>query len=241
MSEALRLDKYLSNMGLGTRTQVKKLLKSNEVIVDGEIIKDPAYKVTPGKNIIKAVGQNIHYQKYIYLMMNKPAGYISATEDEKEETVLDLIDDSYTHYSPFPVGRLDKDTEGLLLLTNDGKLAHHLTSPKHKIGKIYYAIIEGEVTEADIIAFSAGVVLDDGYKTLPAKLTIIKSGEYSEIKVMIYEGKYHQVKRMFEAVSKRVKYLKRIQMGSIPLDEELELGQYRELRNDELVSLKTHC
>ncbi len=172
-------------------------------------------------------------------MMNKPEGYLSATEDGRGETVVDLIGPDYNFFELFPVGRLDKDTEGLLVLTNDGKAAHDLLSPKKHVPKTYYADILGKVTEADGERFKQGVMLDD-YKTMPADLVILESNEEtSKILLTIYEGKFHQVKRMFEIVGKKVTYLKRVQMGQLKLDETLPLGSYRELTDKELEALQT--
>jgi 16S rRNA pseudouridine516 synthase len=170
-------------------------------------------------------------------MMNKPQGVISATEDKYDQTVIDLLDPEFQHFEPFPVGRLDKDTEGFLLLTNDGKLTHNLLSPKKGVPKTYYAHIEGIVTADDCERFAEGVLLDDGYLTKPGQLKILKSDEVSEIELTITEGKFHQVKRMFESVDKRVVYLKRISMGPLLLDETLPLGTYRELTEQELLLL----
>lgn len=233
-----RLDKVLGNLGYGTRKEVKALAKKGEVTVNGTIVKDSAQHVDPEKDIIEVSGEKIFYRKYIYVMLNKPQGVISATEDDYEETVIDLLETDLAVFKPAPVGRLDKDTEGLLLLTNDGELNHMLLSPKRHVPKRYYATIEGRVTEKDIEEFKKGVVLDDGYKTLPAELFILESDENSEIEVILYEGKYHQVKRMFEAVGKKVTYLKRISMGPLKLDASLELGEYRELTEEELDSLR---
>ncbi|WLR50289.1 pseudouridine synthase [Bacillus tianshenii] len=230
----MRIDKVLSNMGFGSRKEVKKLLKGGTVKVDGDVVKDAKAQVDPEKCLITVHGEEVEYREYIYLMMNKPQGVISATEDNAQETVVDLLEMEDLIFEPFPVGRLDKDTVGLLLLTNDGKLAHQLLSPKKHVQKVYYAKIDGEVTEKDVEKFQQGVTLDDGYVTKPAELTILKSGEQSEIEVMITEGKFHQVKRMFEAVDKRVTFLMRIKMGSLPLDETLSLGEYRELTEEEL-------
>lgn len=234
----MRIDKLLSNQGFGSRKEVKKLLKEGHVTVNGEIIKDGKTHIDPYNDEIYVFSEKIEYRKFIYLMMNKPSGYISATEDEWKETVLDLLDLDFLVYRPFPVGRLDKDTEGLLLLTNDGKLAHQLLSPKKEVPKTYFATVKGVVTEDDIKKFSEGVQLDDGYITKPGELKILKSGPFSDVEVTITEGKYHQVKRMFQAVNKRVVYLKRISMGLLELDESLELGSYRELTNEELELLK---
>jgi 16S rRNA pseudouridine516 synthase len=171
-------------------------------------------------------------------MLNKPGGYLSATEDSVQETVIDLLEMEDAVYKPFPVGRLDKDTEGLLLLTNDGQLSHQLLSPKKHVPKTYYATILGKVTEEDAAAFKQGVELDDGYITKPASLVILSADEQSEIHITITEGKFHQVKRMFEAVGKKVTYLKRISMGPLLLDESLELGEYRELTEEEVEALQ---
>lgn len=234
----MRIDKLLANIGYGTRKEVKKMLKTGAVLVNEHAVKDAKAHVDPIKDRVTVHGELVEYKEFIYLMMNKPPGVISATEDNFQETVIDLLSAEHAAYEPFPVGRLDKDTEGLLLITNDGKLTHKLLSPKKHVPKLYFAVIEGMVTEKDIAAFRNGVTFDDGYLTKPAELQILKSGETSEIEISIMEGKFHQVKRMFEAVGKRVNYLKRISMGSLELDEELELGTYRELTVDELEGLQ---
>jgi 16S rRNA pseudouridine516 synthase len=233
----LRIDKMLANMNFGSRKEVKTLLKKGSVTVNGEVVKDAKIHVDADLDDILVYGEKLAYTEFIYLMMNKPDGVISATEDVVHRTVLDLLDGEDRVFEPFPVGRLDKDTEGLLLLTNDGKLAHRLLSPKKHVPKTYYAKVDGLVTEADQQAFSEGVELDDGYVTKPAQLSILTSDEVSEIELTITEGKYHQVKRMFEAVGKRVVYLKRIRMGSLPLDERLSLGDYRHLTGEEIKNL----
>ncbi|BDG37174.1 pseudouridine synthase [Saccharococcus caldoxylosilyticus] len=234
----LRIDKMLANMGYGTRKEVKKMLKSGVVKIDGVVVKDPKTQVNPTEQVITVWGEEVEYKEFIYLMMNKPPGVISATEDMVEETVIDLLEEEDRVFLPFPVGRLDKDTEGLLLLTNDGQLAHQLLSPKKHVPKTYFAVIDGAVTEEDVAAFRRGVVLDDGYKTKPAELVILKSGLRSDVEVTITEGKFHQIKRMFRAVGKRVVYLKRIQMGPLVLDPSLDVGQYRELTDEEVEMLK---
>lgn len=234
----MRLDKLLSNMGYGSRKEVKQLLKQKAVTVDGMHVKDAAMHVDPDQQDVSVYDERVIYTEFVYYMMNKPPGVISATEDAREATVLDLLEPLHQHFEPFPVGRLDKDTEGLLLLTNDGTLTHNLLSPKKHVPKVYYAQIEGVVTEADGEVFARGVELDDGYVTKPGKLVILKSAEHSEIELMIQEGKFHQVKRMFEAVGKRVTYLKRLSMGSLKLDESLDLGEYRELTPEELSVLQ---
>lgn len=234
-----RLDKVLSNLGYGSRKEIKALVKSGEVEVDGNIAKNSDMKVDPEKVRIKVWGEEINYRKYIYIMMNKPAGVVSATFDNYDETVIDLLEPEHAAFNPFPVGRLDKDTEGLLLITNDGELNHRLTSPKWHVDKLYYAEIDKTVDEKDMDAFEKGITLDDGYKCLPANLKVISANEDgSEVYVTIQEGKFHQVKRMFESRDKKVVYLKRISMGEIALDEELEEGQYRELSQEEIEILK---
>ncbi|MBD1380194.1 pseudouridine synthase [Metabacillus arenae] len=234
----MRIDKLLSNTGYGTRKEVKKLLKSGAVKVDETVIKDAKKQVDPSGHIVTVYGEIVRYKEFVYLMMNKPPGYISATEDATQQTVLDILEPEDAVLKPFPVGRLDKDTEGLLLLTNDGQLAHQLLSPKKHVPKTYFAIIDGLVTDSDVKAFKEGVLLDDGYMTKPAILKILKGENQSEIEVTISEGKYHQVKRMFEAVRKKVVYLKRISMGNLVLHEDLELGEYRELTDEEVDILR---
>lgn len=234
----MRIDKFLSNMGFGSRKDVKVLLKSKAVEVNGEVVRDAKQHVDEAADLITVAGEKVDYTEFIYLMMNKPPGVISATEDKYDETVIDLLGDEERHFEPFPVGRLDKDTEGLLLLTNDGKLAHELLSPKKHVAKTYYARIDGVVTEEDDEAFRNGVILDDGYQTKEAFLKILKSGVESEIELTITEGKFHQVKRMFESVGKTVIYLKRLSMGSLELDSDLKLGEYRYLTEEELTGLK---
>jgi 16S rRNA pseudouridine516 synthase len=236
----LRIDKMLANIGYGSRKEVKQLLKSGAVKVDDVVVKDPKQHVDTSIQTVTLNGDTIEYKEFIYLMMNKPQGVLSATEDSNTDTVIDLLELEDQVYEPFPVGRLDKDTEGLLLITNDGQLAHRLLSPKKHVPKTYFAVIDGEVTEDDIRSFANGVTLDDGYETKPGDLKIIKSGIRSDIELTITEGKFHQVKRMFEAVGKRVVYLKRISMGPLPLDETLELGEYRELTDEEVELLREY-
>lgn len=236
----MRIDKLLANLGFGSRKEVKKLLKDGAVKVNDMVVKDAKQHVDPINENVTLNGDRIEYKEFIYLMMNKPPGVLSATEDTREETVIDLLELEDQVYNPFPVGRLDKDTEGLLLITNDGQLSHRLLSPKKHVPKTYFAVIEGEVTEEDVKAFKNGVTLDDGYHTKPGDLVILKSGLMSDIELTITEGKFHQVKRMFESVGKRVVYLKRMSMGPLKLDDTLELGEYRELEDEEIQLLKEY-
>lgn len=241
----MRLDKLLAHTGFGTRKEVKKIIKDGYIEVNGELVKNVGLKVDPDVDDVRIGGERIYYEEFVYFMLNKPAGVISATEDYVHDTVLDLLEPADVVQEPHPVGRLDKDTEGLLILTNDGQLTHQLTSPKKEVDKEYFAIVAGVVTEEDITAFEEGLMLEDddgAFKTLPAKLEILEvdeEEETSEVKVIIQEGKFHQVKRMFQAVGKRVFYLKRLRMHTLELDETLPLGEYRRLTEEELESLKS--
>lgn len=232
----LRLDKYLAEIGLGTRSEVKKSIQKGLVQVNTQIIQKPEYKVDTEKDQVLFAGRPAVYVEYEYYMLNKPAGIISASTDSRERCVVDLIL-SRRRKDLFPVGRLDKDTEGLLLITNDGGLAHRLLSPKKHVDKVYYARIRGRVTSEDVEAFGQGVDIGEEKPTLPAVLQILDSGEISEVKLTIQEGKFHQVKRMFQAVDKEVVYLKRLQMGPLVLDETLKPGEYLTLNKDELEML----
>lgn len=234
MRKKMRVDKLLSNVGVASRAELKKYCKQGLISVNGKVINNPGVQVDSESDDIRFNGEKIVYREFVYIMLNKPDGYISATFDKYDPIVLDLIDQSYLVFEPFPVGRLDKDTEGLLVLTNDGQLAHRVLSPKKHVPKTYYAKIQGKVTEEDILAFEKGVILDDGYETMPSQLKILKSDDMSEIELTIHEGKFHQVKRMFESVGKKVVYLKRLSMGKLKLDESLGLGEYRELTEEEV-------
>lgn len=236
MAKKLRLDKFLADMGIGTRSEVKLYIKKGCIKVNDEVIKTPEYKVGETDEVWYH-DTKVSYVTHEYYMLNKPSGVVSATTDPSCKTVIDLID-SAARKDLFPVGRLDKDTEGLLLITNDGELAHRLLSPKKKVGKVYYAKVEGKVTTKDVALFLEGLQVDEEFRALPANLHIITSGEISEIELEIMEGKFHQVKRMFEAVDKKVIYLKRLSMGTLQLDKSLGLGQYRPLTNEELSMLQ---
>lgn len=232
----IRLDKFLADMGVGTRTEVKAYIRQGKVFIDGQVVKSADVKIDTDKQSVICNGRPVAYESFEYYMLNKPAGVISATTDPKDKTVIDLIKDK-KRKDLFPVGRLDKDTEGLLLITNDGELAHRLLSPKKHVDKVYFAKVEGKVTDEDVEAFLEGVSIGNEEVTKPAKLEIIHSDEISEIRLTIQEGKFHQVKRMFEAVDKKVIYLKRLSMGSLVLDENLALGEYRLLTKEELDKL----
>ena len=234
----MRLDKLLAHCGYGTRKEVKDIIKKGYVTVNGEIIKKDKTQINPENDIIKVDDETVVYEKYVYYMLNKPNGYVSATEDNIHPTVVDLIDEYYRD-DLFPVGRLDIDTEGLLILTNDGILAHQLLSPKYHCPKVYYAKIKGIVTNEDIQKFLDGIVIDHEYQCQSAILKVISTDtQTSEIEVEIYEGKFHQVKKMFLAVNKEVLYLKRIRMKNVILDPQLAVGDYRRLTDKELDGLK---
>lgn len=229
-----RIDKCLSGTGRWSRKEVKALLRAGRVTVNGVVARDPGEKVSPEMTLC-VDGEVLNTDRLVYLMMNKPAGLISSTEDPRERTVLELLSPELRKLGLFPVGRLDKDTEGLLLLTNDGPLAHHLLSPRHHVEKVYFVKVRGELVEEDVTAFAQGLTLRDGTVCKPAGLRIL--GEDSAL-VRLYEGKYHQVKRMMAARGKLVVYLKRLSMGSLQLDEGLEAGQWRHLSEEELRELK---
>lgn len=240
MGKMLRLDKYLADMQVGSRTEVKQMIKKGRIGVDGTKALKPELKIDIDSAKVTVDGQLIGYAEYEYWMLHKPAGVVSATEDKHDKTVIDLLTDSLRK-DLFPVGRLDKDTEGLLLITNDGELAHDLLSPKKHVDKTYFACIDGLVTEEDVDSFAKGLDIGEEKLTMPAELVILKADmdtESSEIQVTIREGKFHQVKRMFEAVGKTVTYLKRLSMGSLVLDESLALGAARPLTEQELKDLK---
>lgn len=233
----MRLDKFLCETGFGTRSQVKALLKKGLVTVNGETVKKPEEKIDEKADTVVCSGQRAAYAAFTYVMLHKPAGVVSATEDRREKTVLDLLPKEEGK-ELFPVGRLDKDTEGLLLLTDDGELCHRLLSPKKHVDKTYYAKIDGEVTKIHAAHFLEGLDIGEKKPTLPARLEILKCGEQSEVRVTIHEGKFHQIKRMFEAIGCRVVYLKRLSMGTLVLDESLRPGAYRYLTEDEVKKLK---
>ncbi|MDT2755785.1 pseudouridine synthase [Enterococcus asini] len=237
----MRLDKFLADMQLGSRKEVKSFIKKGLVQVDGQVVRSDKTQIDETKAQVTFDGEVITYQKDFYYMLNKPAGVISATVDNYEETVVDLLADEDFREDLFPVGRLDKDTEGFLLLSNDGALAHRILSPRHHVEKEYYAQVNGIMTMADVQAFAKGLVIDGGEETLPAQLTIVsvdEGNETAEIRLILQEGKFHQVKRMVQAVGKEVTYLKRLRMGNLTLDPELALGEYRALTAAEVKALE---
>jgi 16S rRNA pseudouridine516 synthase len=275
MKATIRLDKMLGNLGYGTRSGIKSLIKQGAVTVNGERIKDHGMQINPNLDEVALDGEIIAYRDTVYVLLHKPAGVVSATEDNRDRTVIDLLDEDLTVLSPFPVGRLDKDTEGLLLITNDGKLSHELLSPRKHVPKTYRALVAGDVNADDAETFFKGVTLDDGYVTMPSQLRVLArtsnhgapyNGDIEQhaieltdairlsqnqeemksaptlswIELTIHEGKFHQVKRMFEAVGKKVLYLRRIAMGPLRLDSTLAPGEWRELTEEEVESLRNY-
>lgn len=255
---ALRLDKYLAELGVGTRSEVKKLIKAKLITVNGIIAVKPELKVDEQTDEVCLRGKKLNYASYEYYMFHKPAGCVSATEDNLHQTVMDYLTDTLRN-DLFPVGRLDIDTEGLLLITNDGALAHELLSPTKHVAKTYYAKVFGKVTMEDVSLFENGVDIGEDKPTKPAKLVVLRNNLtlaevavdglterddvaenaiFSEIELTITEGKFHQVKRMFQAVGKEVVYLKRLSMGSLTLPTDLKQGEYRALSEDELAALR---
>lgn len=232
----LRLDKYLADMGEGTRSEVKKAIIKGQVMVNHGAVKRPETKIDTEKDEVVFQGMIVPYVPYEYYMLNKPKGVVSASRDNRERTVLDLIN-CRKKDGLFCVGRLDKDTEGLLLITNDGPLSHRLLSPKNHVDKVYYARVRGEVLAQDVDAFAAGLDIGDEKKTMPARLLILEAGTISQVEVTIREGRYHQIKRMFAAAGKEVIYLKRLSMGGLCLDEGLKPGEYKQLERDEIDTL----
>lgn len=230
----MRLDKFLADCGFGTRKEVKALVKSGMVTIDGQAEKDCGRNISQDAEVC-VNGKRAKHREFVYIMLNKPQGYISATEDRHYPVVTELLDEEYTRYSPAPIGRLDIDTEGLLLLTNDGALNHDLTSPKKNVYKTYFAILDKEAEESDIEAFKAGMEFKD-FTAKSAEFIICE--DKHQVFIKIAEGKFHQVKRMCERVGKTVTYLKRVAMGDLKLDDTLELGEYRELTIEEVNMLK---
>ncbi|MGI6486196.1 MAG: pseudouridine synthase [Tepidanaerobacteraceae bacterium] len=236
----MRLDKVLSMSGFGSRKDVKRLVKQGGVYVNKRHAKDPGMQVLPNEDDIKVFGEKVVYKDFIYIILNKPKGVITSTADSREVTVIDLLEGSFSHRNLFPVGRLDKDAEGLILLTDNGRLAHKLLAPKSQIEKTYYVEVDGNLDESDTQAFAKGIELDD-FKALPASLKILRCGPRSAAQLTIYEGKFHQVKKMMEARGRQVTYLKRLSIGPLVMDKSLAPGEWRELTDAEIKALLTAC
>ena len=236
----IRLDKFLSEMSGWTRSEVKKIVRTGSVTVDGNEVKKPETKIDEKLSIVRVDGRQIKYDKYEYYMLNKPKGFVSATTDREHKTVVDIISSSEKK-DLFPVGRLDIDTEGLLLITNDGELAHRLLAPKNHVEKTYYVEVSGILDDADVDAVEKGLDIGEEKNTIPAKMEILKTDIQNNISscyLTIHEGKFHQVKRMMKKLGKTVTYLKRVSMGSLILDSKLKKGNYRKLTEQEIIELK---
>ena len=231
----VRIDKFISSAISVTRSEAHSLIRKGCVSVDGKTVKEIGKKIDPDKSEVLCRGERLSFSQYHYYMLNKPDGYICSTEDEKDRTIMELLPDSVKYHKVFPVGRLDKDTLGLVILTDNGELSHFLLSPKRHVEKKYYLESSLPLTEDDAKAFLEGVDIGEKRKTLPAKLEILN--DPTKAYITISEGKFHQIKRMLEAVSKKVVYLERVEFDKIPLDPELKRGEVRELREEEINSL----
>lgn len=236
----MRLDKYLVDCGVGSRTEVKQVLKQKKIQINGKVETSAKVHIDPDKDQVTYLGESLFHEEFVYYLLNKPKGVISATEDDHHQTVLDLLDDTARRKEVFPIGRLDIDTHGLLLLTNNGKLAHAMLSPKKHVDKVYRAQVAGIMTQEDVVRFKEGIELKD-FTTLPAELEMLEVDREANsclVQIRIAEGKFHQVKRMVAACGKEVTDLERISMGPLSLDPSLELGEWRRLHPSELASLE---
>ena len=226
----MRIDKYISGCGYASRKDVKKLIKQGLVFIDGEVCKKPEEQ-TDEDSIVEVDGERLIYREFVFLMLNKPQGCVSAVYDKKYPVVTEFVPEEYAHFEVYPVGRLDIDTEGLLILTNDGQFAHEMTSPKKDVYKRYFAVLDKPMEEKDVEIFAGGMEFKE-FTAKSAKLEITENP--NEVYIEIAEGKFHQVKRMCERVGKTVTYLKRVAIGNLKLDKSLEKGEVRELTKDEL-------
>lgn len=231
----MRIEKLAASVAM-TRKEFKKAMGQGRVSVNGIIKKSGSVDIDPAADVVELDGKKIEYNEFIYIMMHKPAGVISATDDPRQQTVIDILPEKYKRYDLFPVGRLDIDTEGLLLITNDGQTAHKLLAPNKNVYKTYFVITDGEITEEDAQRIQSGVMLDGGYMTKPARVMVYEDKTQSSISIT--EGKFHQVKRMYASVGKKVLYLKRTEFGGLCLDESLEKGETRELTPDEVEKIR---
>ncbi|MDO5378698.1 MAG: pseudouridine synthase [Clostridia bacterium] len=245
MGDVMRLDKLLSMLGEGTRSEVRALVRAGRVCVGGRAARDAGMQVDAGRDPVTLDGRALVYKRVRHVMMNKPGGVLTAARDPRQRTVMDLLPPLYAAMGCMPAGRLDKDTEGLLIVTSDGQLAHRIISPKREVGKVYLARVDGLLTEEDVSAFAAGLHIDDGdgvFDARAAELAILSAArEESEALVRVTEGKYHQVKRMFAARGRQVTYLKRMSIGALALDPALAPGQWREMTDEEVALLESEA
>lgn len=234
MSDKMRLDKLLALLGEGTRSEIKAMVRAGRVTVDGRAAKDAGMQVCGETDDIRLDGRALYYKAVCHVMLNKPSGVLTAARDKKQKTVMDLLPPMYAAMGAMPAGRLDKDTEGLLVITSDGQLAHRIISPKHEVGKVYYARLDGELTDEDVAALEAGIHIRDADGEFDARPAQIDRDGGDAAYIRVTEGKYHQVKRMFAARGKQVVYLKRMAIGGLALDPDLQPGEWRELTEEEV-------
>ena len=234
----MRIDKFLSNMGIATRTESSKAARQGGILVNGAVVKKADLHIDPEKDVVTYLGRKIEYRKYTYILMNKPDGVVSATEDGRDKTVIDLLPEELQKLNLFPCGRLDKHTLGLVMLTDDGDLAHRLLSPKHHVKKKYYFESKFPLTDDEISYLEKGATLEDGYVTKPSEIELFEDKKSGHITLV--EGKYHQIKRMLESVNNKITYLERITFGPLVLDENLERGEWRFLTENEIKGLEEH-
>lgn len=229
----MRLDRFLTNQTTATRREAKEFAKAGLVSVNGIVVKDVSFSVNEEEDTVVVRGVPVSYRKHLYIMLNKPKGVVCATEDKRHRTVLDLLPEELRRKGLFPAGRLDIDTEGFVLITDDGEFAHQILSPKHHVPKTYHAVLEHPLSEEEMKQFCSGLILSDGTKCLPAELSMLEEGENPQVEVVLFEGKFHQVKRMFEAIGNRVLELKRVKIGELPLDQKLPPGEASEIMHKE--------
>lgn len=229
----MRLDRFLTGQNISSRKEAKELAKAGLITVNGAVTKDTSSSINPETDLITVRGIPVQYKEHLYIMLNKPRGVVCATEDKRHRTVLELLPESLQRRDLFPAGRLDIDTEGFVLITDDGEFAHKMLSPKQHVSKTYRAVLAHGITEEEITRFCSGVTLENGTPCLPAKLTVLEDGGKPLVEVILYEGKFHQVKRMFQAVGNRVEALSRVKIGDLPLDPDLPSGGAREILHKE--------
>lgn len=234
----MRIDKFLSNMGIATRTESSKAARQGGILVNGAAVKKADVHIDPEKDVVTYLGRKIEYRKYTYILMNKPDGVVSATEDGRDKTVIDLLPEELQKLNLFPCGRLDKHTLGLVMLTDDGDLAHRLLSPKHHVKKKYYFESKFPLTDDEISYLEKGATLEDGYITKPSEIELFEDKKSGHITLI--EGKYHQIKRMLESVNNKITYLERITFGPLVLDEKLARGEWRFLTENEIKGLEEY-
>ena len=239
LGEKMRLDKLLALLGEGTRSEIKAMVRAGRVTVDGAGARDAGMQVDGAQSDVRLDGRRLCYKAVRHVMLNKPSGVLTAARDKKQKTVMDLLPPMYAAMGAMPAGRLDKDTEGLLVITSDGQLAHRIISPRHEVGKVYYARLDGELTDEDVAALEAGIHIRDADGEFDARPAKLRRDGGDAAYICVTEGKYHQVKRMFAARGKHVVYLKRMAIGALALDPELKPGEWRELTDDEVALLET--